>query len=91
MISPRQSRNICSHSTVIMKRRISSALFAMLVLSPTALLAQFEGMKTRIPTDANTLVLINADKMLSSPKAERETLGGPGQGKLRSGHHRLVS
>ena len=55
-----------------MKRRIPLLLIALFVLSPTALLAQFEGMRTRIPTDANTLVLINAEKMLGSHQADRE-------------------
>lgn len=60
------------HYAAIMKRRISSFLLALFVLSPTAVLAQFEGMKSRIPTDANTLVLINAEKLLHSPEAGRE-------------------
>ena len=34
--------------------------------------AQFAGMKYRIPTDANTLVLINAEKMFGSPVADRD-------------------
>ena len=32
----------------------------------------FQGMRYRSPTDANTLVMINADKMFKSPVADRE-------------------
>ncbi len=34
--------------------------------------AQFEGLLARVPNDANTLVLINADKLFGSPVADRE-------------------
>ncbi len=55
-----------------MKRRIPALLFALAVFSPTSLLAQFEGMKSRIPGDANTLVMMNVEKLLGSPEADRE-------------------
>lgn len=49
-------------------------LFASAILITTALTAnaQFEGMKYRIPLDANTLVLINAEKIFGSPIADRQ-------------------
>jgi hypothetical protein len=34
--------------------------------------AQFEGMLSRVPRDANTLILIDADKLFGSPLADRE-------------------
>ncbi len=39
---------------------------------PIVAQAQFKGMKPRIPTDANTLILINAEKMFGSSVADRE-------------------
>lgn len=41
-------------------------------LLPTLASAQFSGMRTRIPGDANTIVLINAEKMFGSQVADRE-------------------
>ncbi|QDS86532.1 hypothetical protein EC9_06960 [Rosistilla ulvae] len=52
-----------------------SLLLLSLVLSLLAVSksdAQFEGMKYRIPADANTLILINAEKAFGSPVSDRE-------------------
>ncbi len=50
---------------------LCSPLFALLLI-PGVSDAQFEGMKYRIPLDANTLVLINAEKMFGSKVADRD-------------------
>lgn len=49
-------------------------LLTSFVFSVPLALAQtpFSGMRYRVPTDANTLVMINADKMFNSPVADRE-------------------
>ncbi|MCA9140621.1 MAG: hypothetical protein KDB00_27805 [Planctomycetales bacterium] len=54
--------------------RIALLVFASLVFSVPHCLAQtpFSGMRYRVPTDANTLVMINADKMFNSRVADRE-------------------
>jgi len=56
-----------------MKRLFLASISIVLtvVTTPTAQ-AQFSGMKYRIPTDANTLVLFNIEKMFGSPVADRQ-------------------
>lgn len=39
---------------------------------PSIATAQFKGMRARIPSDANVLILLNVDKMLGSRVADRE-------------------
>ena len=51
--------------------RLALPLLCLLVTSSVAR-AQFSGMKYRIPRDANTLILINAEKMFGSPVADRQ-------------------
>ncbi|MCO8122825.1 hypothetical protein NHH03_13840 [Stieleria sp. TO1_6] len=41
-------------------------------VAPAFAQAPFSGMKYRIPSDANTLILINAEKIFGSPVADRE-------------------
>jgi hypothetical protein len=55
-----------------MIRLFSFSLLFALLLVPTVALGQFTGMKPRIPADANTLILINADRMFGSQIADRE-------------------
>ena len=56
-----------------MNRSVSYILLLAFLLTPTVALAQpFMGMRNRIPADANTLILINAEKMFGSPLANRE-------------------
>ena len=55
-----------------MLRLFFSTAVVMFLLVPRASHAQFEGMKYRVPADANTLILINAEKMFGSPVADRE-------------------
>lgn len=51
---------------------LSLSIIAAAVVAPRASQAQFEGMKYRIPADANTLILINAEKVFGSPVSDRE-------------------
>jgi hypothetical protein len=55
-----------------MIRLFSFSLLLALLLVPAVARGQFTGMKARIPADANTLILINAEKMFGSPVADRE-------------------
>lgn len=55
-----------------MIRLFSSSLLLVLFLVPAAAQRPFDGMKNRIPGDANTLVLINVEKMFGSQVADRE-------------------
>ncbi len=56
-----------------MKRlALASTFLVALMFVPNVATAQYEGMKYRIPLDANTLVLINADKMFGSRVADKE-------------------
>lgn len=55
-----------------MKRLVFLALIAAALGIPSVAEAQFTGMKYRIPLDANTMILINAEKMFGSPVADRE-------------------
>ncbi len=55
-----------------MNRLFNLLLFFAVLASPIASYAQFEGMKYRIPRDANTIILINAEKMFGSQVAGRE-------------------
>ncbi len=55
-----------------MIRLFSFSLLLALLLVPAVARGQFAGMKARIPSDANTLILINAEKMFGSPVADRE-------------------
>ena len=55
-----------------MIRLFSFSLLLAMLLVPSVALGQFEGMKTRIPTDANTLILLNIDKMFGSQVADEE-------------------
>ncbi|TWU41928.1 hypothetical protein [Novipirellula artificiosorum] len=55
-----------------MKRYAIAPLLIIASLIPCISSAQFEGMKYRIPSDANSLVLINAEKLFGSPVADRE-------------------
>ena len=54
-----------------MTRLLPSMLLTLLVM-PAIAHAQFKGMRPRIPVSANTLILINAEKMFGSPVADRE-------------------
>ena len=54
-----------------MLRLFFSTAVVTFLLVPRASHAQFEGMKYRVPADANTLILINAEKMFGSPVADR--------------------
>ena len=48
-------------------------LVSLLLSAPLAgAQSPFAGMKYRIPTDANTMILINAEKMFNAPIADRE-------------------
>ena len=53
-----------------MNRFSCVAILLASTVIPQAALAQFEGMKYRIPTDANTVVLVNADKIFGSKVAD---------------------
>lgn len=55
-----------------MNRLLSLLLLFVFVVSPFVASAQYEGMKYRIPHDANTLVLIDLQKMFGSPVANKE-------------------
>ncbi len=49
-------------------------MFVLWISISTAVVAsaQFDGMLSRVPADANTLIMINAEKMFGSPLADRE-------------------
>ena len=53
-----------------MNRLVFVAILLASTLVPQVVSAQFTGMKYRIPLDANTIVLINADKMFGSRVAD---------------------
>jgi hypothetical protein len=55
-----------------MKSAVCLPLLLTFLLTPTIATAQFGGMRARVPADANTLVLINAQKMFGSRIADRE-------------------
>ncbi|WP_153556863.1 hypothetical protein [Roseimaritima sediminicola] len=55
-----------------MKRPFQFFLLLVSCLATTTASAQFQGMRNRIPGDANTLVLINAEKVFGSAIAERQ-------------------
>lgn len=55
-----------------MNRIALSVILLGCSLAPTVAQVPFKGMRTRIPNDANTLILINAEKMFGSPVADRE-------------------
>ena len=55
-----------------MKRAVCIPLLLTFLLTPTLATAQFAGMSVRVPADANTLVLINANKMFGSKIADRQ-------------------
>lgn len=55
-----------------MNRLVSSSLLFVLLVSPAVAQKPFQGMRNRIKRDANTLILINAGKMLGSEVADRE-------------------
>ena len=55
-----------------MKSAVCLPLLLTFLLTPTFATAQFAGMRARVPADANTLVLINAEKMFGSRVADRE-------------------
>jgi len=55
-----------------MKRAVCLPLLLTFLLTPSLATAQFAGMRERVPADANTLVLINAQKMFGSRIADRE-------------------
>lgn len=55
-----------------MKSAFCLPLLLTFLLTPTIANAQFAGMRARVPADANTLVLINAQKMFGSRIADRE-------------------
>ena len=55
-----------------MKSAVCLPLLLTFLLTPTLATAQFAGMRARVPADANTLVLINAQKMFGSRIADRE-------------------
>ncbi|MDA9858685.1 hypothetical protein N9D23_11250 [Rubripirellula sp.] len=55
-----------------MNRLVAAVPLLACCLLPTLAQAQFKGMRARIPADANTLVLINAEKMFGSRVASRE-------------------
>lgn len=44
---------------------------AAIFLAPTGALGQIDGLKSRIPTDANAALIINTEKLFGSPAAER--------------------
>lgn len=44
----------------------------LLVVNSTPASAQVSGLKSRVPTDANAVVIIDTDKLFGSPLAERE-------------------
>jgi hypothetical protein len=56
----------------MINRRIVVSLLLAGTLIPGLAQAQFTGMRSRIPKDANTLVLFNTEKMFGSPVADRE-------------------
>ncbi|TWU43750.1 hypothetical protein Q31b_12800 [Novipirellula aureliae] len=55
-----------------MNRLLMTTFLLTATLLPTVGQAQFEGMKYRIPSDANSLILINAEKLFGSPVADRD-------------------
>ncbi|MDB4338486.1 hypothetical protein OAH34_00910 [bacterium] len=55
-----------------MNRLVAALPLLACSLLPSLAQAQFKGMRARIPADANTLVLINAEKMFGSRVANRE-------------------
>ncbi len=57
-----------------MVRSLVTASLAAFAVFSSAAFAQspFSGMKYRVPSDANTLILINAEKMFNAPIADRE-------------------
>lgn len=59
-----------------MRFPIHAALVLIVLLMGSAIsrtaFAQFEGMLSRVPVDANTLILIDADKLFGSPLADKE-------------------
>ncbi len=55
-----------------MTRLIFPILLLLCCLAPRLATAQFAGMKQRIPTDANTVILIDADKLFGSAIADRQ-------------------
>lgn len=55
-----------------MNRFLTAGLLLIASAPCVGVQAQFEGMKYRIPSDANTLVLIDAEKMFGSPVADRD-------------------
>ncbi len=54
-----------------MIRFCSPALTFLMLVTPVVA-QSFKGMRSRIPDDANTLILINAEKMFGSPVADRD-------------------
>jgi hypothetical protein len=52
--------------------RLPLTCFFILLIAPRAAEGQFSGMKPRIPSDANTLVLINVAKLLDSDVADQK-------------------
>lgn len=71
MLIRRPKSSQVTHSDT-MNRAVSYSLLLAFLLSPTVAMAQFRGMRNRVPADANTLILINAEKMFGSPVADRE-------------------
>lgn len=51
---------------------VCAIIFAAVSTASQPALAQFEGMLSRVPLDANTLILIDADKLFGSPLADKE-------------------
>ena len=62
-------------------------LLTMLCFSAQACWAQFEGMKGRLPSDTNSLILINAEKILGSPVADR----GRWEARVKAAHDAGIS
>jgi hypothetical protein len=62
-------------------------ILVSLALSVPAAVSQtpFQGMRYRVPSDANTLILINAEKMFNAPVADKERWGARRQAAFDAG------
>ena len=74
-----------------MKSAVCIPLLLTFLLTPSLATAQFAGMRVRVPADANTLVLINAQKMFGSRIADREGLESQTAGCLRIRNFRFAN